>query len=169
VLDEYNNTIHTTTGIAPNDVTEKNAGDVLMKLLKRKKTKKYEDIKPGDEVRVPVINKVQKGYKDQWTYELKKVEKDLHNGLYMVAGQLHARKDVQLVNKSTLIKRPEKPVAEKVVREKANKVGKEQYDPGLKDLVGRRMTSNEVEKLIDEKRSTRGKAINFRELAGLKK
>ena len=74
---------------------------------------------------MPVINKVHKGYKDQWTYELKKVEKDLHNGLYKVAGQLHARKDVQLVNKSTLIKRPEKPAAEKVVREKANKVARE--------------------------------------------
>ena len=55
------------------------------------------------------------------------------------------------------------------MREKANKVGKAQYDPGLMDLVGRRITSNEVEKSIDEKRSTRGKAINFRELAGLKK
>ena len=169
VLDGYNSTPHTVTGVAPNDVTEKNSGDVLIKLLKRKKTKKYEDIKAGDEVRVPVINKVHKGYKDQWTYELKPVQKDLHNGLYMVAGQLHARKDLKLVNTTTLIKRPEKPAAEKVQREKANKVGKAQYDPGLKDLVGRRMTSNEVEKMIDEKRSTRGKAINFRELAGLKK
>ena len=69
VLDGYNNTMHTTTGIAPNDVTEKNAGDVLIKLLKRKKIKKYEDIKQGDEVRVPVIHNVHKGYKDQLTYE----------------------------------------------------------------------------------------------------
>ncbi len=169
VLDGYNSTPHTVTGIAPIDVTEKNSGDVLIKLLKRKKKKTYEDIKEGDQVRVPVINKVQKGYKDQWTYELKPVEKDLHNGLYKVGGQLHARKDLKLVNTTTLIKRPEKPAAEKKQREKVNKVGKAQYDPGLKDLVGRRMTFNEVEKMIDEKRSTRGKAINFRELAGLKK
>ena len=65
--------------------------------------------------------------------------------------------------------RPDKPADKKGEREKRKKVGKAQYDPGLKDLVGRRMTSNEVEKMIDEKRSTRGKAINFRELAGLKK
>ena len=39
VLNGYNSTPHTVTGIAPNDVTEINAGDVLMKLLKRKKTK----------------------------------------------------------------------------------------------------------------------------------
>jgi len=139
VLDGYNNTPHTVTGIAPNDVTEKNAGDVLIKPLKRKKTKKYEDIKQGDEVRVPVINKVHKGYKDQWTYELKKV-KDLHNGLYMVADQSHARKDVELVNKSTIIKRTTKPDAEEKQRERAYIVGKAQNDPGFNELVGRRMS-----------------------------
>ena len=46
---------------------------------KAKKTKRYEDIKKGDQVRVPVINKIQRGYIDQWTYELKPVEKDLQN------------------------------------------------------------------------------------------
>ena len=82
---------------------------------------------------------------------------------------MHARKDLKLVNTTTLIKIPEKLAAEIKQQEKANKVGKALYEPGLKDLVGRQMTANEVEKLIDEKRSTRGKAINFRELAGLKK
>ena len=67
VLDGYKNTPHTKIGIDPHDVTEKNAGDVLIKLLKRKKTENYEDIKPGDEVQVPAINKVHKAYKDQWT------------------------------------------------------------------------------------------------------
>ncbi len=48
----------------------------------------------GDNVRVPVMNKVHKGYKDSFSMEIHKLE-DKNRGLYTVNGILHPRKDLQ--------------------------------------------------------------------------
>ncbi len=56
----------------------------------------------GDNIRVPVSNKLKKGYKDSFSMETHKVE-DVNRGLYTVDGSFHTRKDLQLV-KGNVIK-----------------------------------------------------------------
>jgi hypothetical protein len=68
------------------------------------------------------------------------------------------------LSSTTLIQRPEKLVAEKKQFDKPYKVGKAQHGPGFEDLVDGALQSHEVEKMVDEKLRTRGKAIIFREL-----
>ena len=43
-----------------------------------------------------MINKVKKGYKDQFSMEIHKVD-NVNRGLYTVDGSIHPRKDLQLV------------------------------------------------------------------------
>ena len=69
---------------------------------KSKKKSDYPKLEIGDNVRVPVINKVKKGYKDSFSLETHNVE-DGNRGLYTVDGALHTRKDLQLV-KGNVIK-----------------------------------------------------------------
>jgi len=71
------------------------------------------------------------------------------------------------LSSTTLIQRPEKLVAEKKQFDKPYKVGKAgkaQHGPGFEELVDGALQSHELKKMVDEKLSTRGKAIIFREL-----
>jgi hypothetical protein len=62
-----------------------------MNINKRaKKKSNYPKLEIGDNARVPVINKVEKGYKDSFIMETHKVE-DINRGLYTVDGSLHTR------------------------------------------------------------------------------
>ena len=103
-----------------------------MNMMKRGKTKQYEPIKEGDMVRIPVIHKVEKGYKQQWSYELHKVEHNNHDGIYTVNGELYPRKELQLVREVN--KLPPKPIKERLAREEANKKGKAENSKGVKAI-----------------------------------
>ena len=159
-LDAYNNTKHTATGVAPNDVNKGNQVAIQRRLDERSKKGHYPLIEVGDSVRVPVIHKQHKGFLDHWTEELSSVEAKGH-GLYKVDGMLHPRKDVQLV-KGVVIKPPTKTKAEKQKIDKINKVGTAQNHPAVKDLVGSgSMKANEAD--IDTLLTTRPRkqAINY--------
>ena len=78
VLDAYNNNPHSITTIATNKVNKENEIQVKMNIHKRAKIKSnYPKLEVGDNVRVPVINKVHQGYKDQFSMEIHKVEKSV--------------------------------------------------------------------------------------------
>ena len=160
VLDAYNNSPHSTTKIAPNKVNKENEIQVLMNISKRaKKKSNYPKLEIGDNVRVPVINKVKKGYKDSFSMETHKVE-DVNRGLYTVNGSLHPRKDLQLV-KGNVIKAPTKTKAQQKQRDIQDKVGKSLNNPEVKDLVGVR-TKKETKKILESDRKTRSQTIEKR-------
>ena len=152
VLDAYNNTPHSTTKIAPNKVNEDNKYKVLMNISKKAKKGKYPKLEVGDNVRVPVINKIHKGYKDQFSMEIHKVE-EKNRGLYTVDGSLHPRKDLQLV-KGNVIKAPTKTKAQQKQHDIQDKVGKSLNNPEVKDLVGTR-TKKETKEVLESGRKTR--------------
>jgi hypothetical protein len=110
VLDAYINSTHATTKIAPNKVNKENEIQVLMNISKRAKKGTYPKLEVGDSVRVPVIHKQKKRYKDSFSMKMHTVE-DKNRGLYSVDGSLHPRKDLQLV-KGNVIKAPTKTKAQ---------------------------------------------------------
>jgi hypothetical protein len=68
-----------------------------MNISNRAKTKSnYPKLEIWYNVRVPVIDNVNKRYKDSFSMETHKVE-DVNRGLYTVDDSLHTRKDLQLV------------------------------------------------------------------------
>jgi hypothetical protein len=158
VFDAYDNSPHSTTKIAPNKVNKNNEIQVLMNINKRAKKKKsnYPKLEVGDNVRVPVINKVKKGYKDSFSMETPKVE-DVNRGLYTVDGLLHTRKNLQLV-KGNVIKAPTKTKAQQKQRDIQDKVGKSLNNPEVKDLVGTR-TKKETTEILESDRKTRSQTI----------
>ena len=153
VLDAYNNSPHSITKIAPNKVNKDNQIQVLMNINNRaKKKNNYPKLEVGDNVRVPVIHKVKKGYKDSFSMETHKIE-DVNRGLYTVDGSLHPRKDLQLV-KGNVIKAPTKTKAQQKQHDIQDKVGKSLNNPEVKDLVGVR-TKKETKEVLESGRKTR--------------
>ena len=152
VLDAYNNTPHSTTKIAPNKVNKENEVQVLMNINKKANKGKYPELEVGDNVRVPVINKVHKGYKDSFSMEVHKIE-EKNRGLYKVDGFLHPRKDLQLI-KGNIIKAPTKTKAQQNKHYIQDKVGKSQNNPEVKDLIGNK-TKKEIKEMLDSGRKTR--------------
>jgi hypothetical protein len=106
----------------------------------------------GDSVRLALKQKTFRKETDP-TYdaELHKVQKNNHDGTYVVEGKLHSRKDLQLVRGSVIPSK--KPTA---AEKQKDKVGKAAYDPIVKDLIGSRPTLEQVEKMITEPRKSRG-------------
>ena len=145
VLDAYNNTKHSATGVAPNDVNKKNEIQIAMKLRSKAKTGSYPDIDIGDSVRTPIIHKTPKGFKQQWSSELHTVQKDYHNGVYKVDGDLYPRKELQLV-KGDVVKLPEKSKQQQAIINKKDKIGKAANHPAVKQLLN---TKQVDEKLIE--------------------
>lgn len=133
LLDAYNNSPHTSTKIAPNKINNNNIVEARLNMLSKAKKKIYDEILEGDTVRVPVVHKVEKGFKQQWTYETLKVNKLLGNGLYEVDGNIYPRKELKLI-KSAPIKN--KPLNTNLIesREKENKIGTAQNSKLLKEL-----------------------------------
>ena len=134
VLEAYNSTKHSATGVAPIEVSSKNELQVAMKLRKHAKLGNYPDLGAGDQVRLPIVHKTHQGYKQQWTDDLHTVEKSYHNGVYMVDGNLYPRKELQLV-KGHVIKLPEKTKQEKAAIHKQDKIGKAANSHVVKDLM----------------------------------
>ena len=81
-----------------------------MKLKSKAKTGhgNYPDIDVGDQVRLPIVHKTHKGYKEH-TFQ-----KDYHNGVCKVDNQLYQRKELQVVIVD-LVKLPEKSKQEQAV------------------------------------------------------
>ena len=161
LVDAYNDTPHSSTKIAPNKINSSNIMEARMNMMKRSKTKNYENINVGDTVRIPVIHKVEKGYKQQWSYELHKVEANNHNGTYLVNGNLYPRKELQLV-KGEVSKVKPRPVEEQKVREETNRIGTAQNSKLVKELkdtqgtwTGKLRNNDAVN--IHEPRQTRSK------------
>ena len=155
VLQAYNNTKHSATGVAPNDVNSKNETQIAMKLRSKAKTGSYPDVNEGDTVRIQMIHKTPKGFKQQWSTELHTVQKDYHNGVYKVDNNLYPRKEIQLV-KGDVIKLPEKSKQEQAIINKKDKVGKAANNPELKQLLNSTTPDYKlVENMIDSGRTTR--------------
>ena len=128
-----------------------------MKIHKRANIKSfYPKLEVGDNVRVPVINKIKKGYKDQFSMEIHKVD-NVNRGLYTVDGSIHPRKDLQLV-KGNVIKAHTKTKAQQKQRDIQDKVGKSLNNPEVKDLVGTR-TKKETKEILKSVRKTRSQTI----------
>ena len=156
VLDAYNNSPHSTTKIAPNKVNKENEIQVLMNITKKAKKGTYPKLEVGDNVRVPVIHKQKKGYKDSFSMEMHKIE-DVNKGLYTVDGSLHPRKDLQLV-KGNVIKAPTKTKAQQKQHDIQDKVGKSLNNPEVKDLVGTR-TKKQTKEILNSERKTRAQTV----------
>ena len=155
VLDAYNNTKHSATGVAPNDVSSKNEIQVAMKLRSKAKTGNYPNIDVGDEVRLQIVHKTPKGFKEQWSTELHTVQKDYHNGVYKIDNQLYPRKELQLV-KGDVIKLPEKSKQEQVMIAKQDKIGKAANKPIVKQLMNTKTPDYQaVETMLDSGRTKR--------------
>ena len=164
LLDAYNNTKHSTTQFAPNDIKKEDIDTVRKNIYERGRRKKYEPVETGDSVRLALKQKTFRKETDP-TYdaELHKVEKNNHDGTYVVDGKLHSRKDLQVVRGAVIPSK--KPTAAQI---KADKIGKAAYNPVLKDLMGSRPTLEQVEEMINEpSMKKRGKQIDV--LAMLKK
>jgi hypothetical protein len=156
VLDAYNNSPHSTTKIAPNKVNKENEIQVLMNISKRAKKGTYPKLEVGDNVRVPVIHKQKKGYKDSFSMEIHKLE-DKNRGLYTVDGSIHPRKDLQLV-KGNVIKAPTKTKAQQKQYDIQDKVGKSLNNPEVKDLVGIK-TKKQTKEILNSERKTRAQTV----------
>ncbi len=86
LLDAYHNTKHSTTKFAPYDIKTK----LMKNIYERGRRKKYESVETGDSVRLTLKQTTFRKETDT-TYdsELHKVEKNHHDGTYMVDGKLH--------------------------------------------------------------------------------
>jgi predicted adenine nucleotide alpha hydrolase (AANH) superfamily ATPase len=135
-----------------------------MKMRSKAKTGSYPDVNEGDNVRIQMIHKTPKGFKQQWSTDLHKVQKDYHNGVYKVDGDLYPRKEIQLV-KGDVIKLPEKPKQQQASINKMDKIGKAAYNPELRDLTQSKLSPKKVETMIDESMKLRGKKIDFVKLS----
>ncbi len=98
------------------------------------KTSSYPDVNEGDKVRIQIIHKTPKGFKQQWSTDLHTVKKDYHDGAYKVDGDLYSRKEIQLV-KGDVIKLPEKPKQQQAIINKKDKIGKAANHPHVKQLM----------------------------------
>ena len=137
---------------------KENEIQVKMNINKRAKLKSnYPKLEVGDNVRVPVINKVHKGYKDQFSMEIHKVD-NVNRGLYTVDGSIHPRKDLQLV-KGNVIKAPTKTKAQQKQRDIQDKVGKSLNNPEVKDLVGVK-TKKETKEILESGSKTRSQTTS---------
>ena len=93
----------------------------------------------------------------RYSTELHQVERNNNDGVYIVDGAPHSRKDLQLVRGAVIPSK--KPTAAQI---KADKVGKAAYNPVVKDLMGSSPTLEQVEAMIDEPTmKKRGKQIDF--------
>ena len=135
IVTAYNNTPHSSTGIAPNDINDSNITQAKINMMKRAKFKAYPPIETGDKVRVPVIHKQPKGYKQQWTYETHIVEDKIGNGIYKINNELYPRKELQLV------KHQPQQINKVTTRSMAKK--------GVKDQIGKATNSRLLKEIMD--------------------
>jgi len=86
IIKNYNNAYHTTIQMSPNEVNDKNKGQVYRNILSKATIKSREPIHVGDIVRVQLKKKgFQKGYKPKFSKELYTVESK-EGQLYTIKG-----------------------------------------------------------------------------------
>jgi hypothetical protein len=118
----------------------------------RGRTKNYDDITDGDTVRLALKEKTFRKESDPtYTQDLHKVQVNRHDGVYMVDGVLHSRKDLQLVKGQVTAIKPKK-TAKQV---KVDKIGKAAFSHELKDLIGSAPSLKKVEQMIAQPVTTR--------------
>ena len=160
LLNAYNDTPHSSTKIAPNDINKSNEIEARMNIIKRSRKKNYTKVNVGDEVRVPVKQKIDKDYKQHWTYETYKVQENEHNGLYKVNGRLHPRKDLQVIQ--GVVRKFDQPSkATLVSRDIAEKIGKGQVNTDVRDLLGLTPTKKAVKEALTTGKPTRRGRTNL--------
>ena len=162
VLNAYNNTKHSTTKFAPNDIKTEDIETVRKNIKSRGRSKNYDNITDGDTVRLALKEKTFRKESDPtYSQELHKVESNNHNGLYMVDGQLKSRKDLQLIKGQ--VTATKKKTAQQV---KEDMIGKAAYSHELKDLTGSRPTLEKTEQVINEPAmKSRGIKMDYAKLA----
>jgi len=166
LINAYNSTKHSTTKFAPNDIKKEDIELVRKNIRERGRTKNYDQIEAGDTVRLALKEKKFRKESDPtYSQDLNTVVTNNHNGLYIVDGKLHTRKDLQLV-KGAVIQSPQ-PTAQQKQRDKVkDQVGKAAFSPVLKDLMGVRPTVEQVEKMLTAPKSSgRAKAMDYSVLA----
>ena len=164
LINAYNSTKHSTTKFAPNDIKSEDVQAVRKNIRERGRTKNYDQIEPGDMVRLALKEKKFRKESDPtYSQDLNKVVSNNHNGLYIVDGKLHSRKDLQLV-KGAVIQSPQPTPQQK----QRDKVGKAAFAPVLKDLMGVRPSVDQVENMIAQPKPSRGKNIDYAALVGKK-
>ena len=165
LLHAYNTTVHSTTKMKPNDIHVKDIELVRKNIASKALKVNYPEINEGDDVLLAMKEKTFRKESDpNFDDQVYKVEKNLHNGVYKVGNTLHSRKDLLKVVGPRIA--PPKPVNTKALKE-ADKIGKAQYSPNVTQIAGK-LNTNQVAAMISTPRSTRGKQVNFRQLAGLK-
>jgi hypothetical protein len=118
-LNAHNDTKHSTTKFAQNDIKTEDIKAVSKNIKARVRSKNYGNVNDGDTVRL-------------YSQDLHKVQSNNHNGLYIVDGSLRSRKDLHLVKgQVTAIK--QRKTAKQV---KVDKIGKAAFNPVVKDLKG---------------------------------
>ena len=94
ILNKYNNTIHSTIKMTPNDATKK--GNQLLVsfniLNKAKRNRSYEELKVGDNVRTMIKKEsgITKGYMPKWSPQVYQVTFIKHNS-YLINDDLRKR------------------------------------------------------------------------------
>lgn len=84
IIDNYNNSYHTSIGMAPNEVTKENQHTVQLNLIKHANQKEREKLNVGDSVRHMVKQKsFAKGYRPKFSNQVYKIEKADGNYFYL--------------------------------------------------------------------------------------
>jgi L-rhamnose mutarotase len=75
IIKSYNNTKHRSIGMKPKDVRKKHVNDILQRIYKKDKSKKYKPkFRVGDNVRISKIKRTfTKGYLPNWTNEVYRI------------------------------------------------------------------------------------------------
>ena len=90
ILENYNNSYHSTIKMAPNEVNENNQMEVFNNIVSRATIKLREPINVGDKVRVQLKRKTfQKGYKPKFSKEIYTV--DAKEGRYYIINSLNRK------------------------------------------------------------------------------
>ena len=126
-----------------------------MKLKSKAKTSIYPDIDVGNEVRLQLVHKTPKGFKEQWSTELHTFQKDYHNGVYNVDGDVYPRKELQLV-KGDVVKLPENSKQEQAIIKKKDKIGGEAANHlAVKQLLNTKQVDEKLVKHLQETRRSK--------------
>jgi len=96
IVKNYNNTIHNTTGVKPDDVNDAIQDWVLFQISKKAKFgRKYGKLEIGDKVRLQLSYDFKKGYQPKWTKELHTVTKIEGQKVYVDDGdEYYVRSEV---------------------------------------------------------------------------
>ena len=165
LINSYNSTKHSTTKFAPNDIKKEDIQAVRKNIRERGRTKNYDQIEAGDTVRLALKEKKFRKESDPtYSHDLNTVVTNEHNGLYIVDGKLHTRKDLQLV-KGAVIQSPQPTPQQKQKQKVKDQVGKAAVSPVLKDLMDVRPSVDQVENIIAQLKPSRNKATNYAVLA----